>query len=350
MANGEYQWFGNEQVSCRLCFKDNYLSIFFADLNHAVMSGKTEEIGIIFSGYIKPMLSVNNFKEIEIVIPNNKLQDIINCKVIPGFELELRIDQNITSLYFVEPSIDKDFMIFGHRGGAPMGVSFPAPENSLEIIGLAALYGANGVEIDIRLTKDEVPVLFHDENITPRTVEGKIIMGKISDFHLEHLNFYCRLYNGEKIPTLGIALDYILYNTSLKYVWLDCKSSKIDGIMKLQKEYNDKAREMNRDLIIYIGLPDEAVWDSYMQSKLRLDCPSICELSPERTIEAKSKIWSQRWTQGILTDKIDLLNSYGIKTVFWPVNDKEVLFVILNTKVNGVITDYPQYIYKLINE
>jgi glycerophosphoryl diester phosphodiesterase len=55
-------------------------------------------------------------------------------------------------------------MILAHRGD-----SFRAPENTLEAAKLGFEAGADGWELDVRLTKDGVPVLLHDESLLRTT-------------------------------------------------------------------------------------------------------------------------------------------------------------------------------------
>lgn len=350
-ANGIYKLEGYEEKTYILNFAQNYLSIHSSDLRHSILKAARTQEGIIFKGYSKPMLSATEFVKTEIYITEEQLNKIISNNIGESLKFDCQFGRKKSELILEKEFLEKEFIIFGHRGGGIAGYSIPAPENSLEIIALSNLYGANGVEIDIRVTKDNIPILFHDETITPRTVESQIVMGKVNDFYFSHIEYYCRLYNGEKIPSLEKALDYILNNTSLKYVWLDCKTKELENIMLIQKTYNLKAKSLNRDLIIFIGLPDDEIFQSYMNSPLKADCPSICELSPEKAIESNSKIWSQRWTQGINNEKIDMLLQKGIITAYWPVNDQEVLNTIIrNTNTKAVITDYPQFIYYLLNE
>ena len=58
-------------------------------------------------------------------------------------------------------------VIFGHHG-IQTNASPPFQENSLEAFRQAEDYGAIGLEVDIRLTKDNVPVLYHDTDINIR--------------------------------------------------------------------------------------------------------------------------------------------------------------------------------------
>lgn len=55
-------------------------------------------------------------------------------------------------------SVTADFMIVAHRGATGKG----APENTVEAFKRALDLGADGIEFDLRLTRDHVPVVFHD--------------------------------------------------------------------------------------------------------------------------------------------------------------------------------------------
>ena len=87
---------------------------------------------------------------------------------------------------------------------AHRGLCTEAPENTLSAFRLAAERGFNYVECDVRLTRDGVPVLIHDETVD-RTSNGT---GNVSDMtygELSQLDFGSWLsadFAGEKIPTL----------------------------------------------------------------------------------------------------------------------------------------------------
>src|SRR5699024_886379 len=68
--------------------------------------------------------------------------------------------------------------IFAHRGG--MGL---APEHTRIAFDKASEFDVEGFEIDIRLTKDEEIVVFHDAYVD-RTSNGA---GKVSNLTLDHL-------------------------------------------------------------------------------------------------------------------------------------------------------------------
>lgn len=97
--------------------------------------------------------------------------------------------------------------IIGHRGCAGY-----APENTLEGIHTAADMGVEWVELDVKLTKDQVPIIFHDDTLE-RTTNGS---GKVADFTLDDLrqleagSWFGESFSGLKIPTLEEALEVLI--------------------------------------------------------------------------------------------------------------------------------------------
>lgn len=80
--------------------------------------------------------------------------------------------------------------VIAHRGGAAL-----APENTLAAIHTGLEAGADGVEIDVRLTRDGVAVLLHDPDVA-RTTSGTGRVGDLSSEDVRALG----------IPTLEDAL------------------------------------------------------------------------------------------------------------------------------------------------
>ena len=108
--------------------------------------------------------------------------------------------------------------IFAHRGASGY-----APENTLEAFALAIKQGADGIELDVQLTRDRIPVVIHDETIDRVTSKT----GYVKDYTLKELKELTVLeskfpaYTTSKIPTLEEVLDAvkasgILVNIELK--------------------------------------------------------------------------------------------------------------------------------------
>lgn len=92
--------------------------------------------------------------------------------------------------------------IIGHRGA--MG---HAPENTLASIRRAALFGLRWVEFDVALTRDNEPVLLHDETVN-RTTDGKGRLAAMTLAELQTLDagsWKSEEFAGERVPTLTEA-------------------------------------------------------------------------------------------------------------------------------------------------
>ena len=86
--------------------------------------------------------------------------------------------------------------IIAHRGA-----SADAPENTLAAFQLALDQGADGIELDVMLSKDRELVVIHDDMVD-RTTDGS---GRVQDLTLAELQAL-DAGNGEKIPTLDEVL------------------------------------------------------------------------------------------------------------------------------------------------
>lgn len=85
--------------------------------------------------------------------------------------------------------------IIAHRCGGAL-----APENTLAGLRAAAQRGIAGVEFDVMLSRDGVPLLMHDETLE-RTSDGR---GRVADHDLAQLKLV-EIVPGERIPTLAEA-------------------------------------------------------------------------------------------------------------------------------------------------
>lgn len=79
-----------------------------------------------------------------------------------------------------------------------------APENSLRAFRLAVDQNY-GIELDVQLTKDGVPVILHDYTLMRACGRE----GKVSDLTLQELKAYSLFDSEERIPTLQEALELI---------------------------------------------------------------------------------------------------------------------------------------------
>ena len=92
---------------------------------------------------------------------------------------------------------------------AHRGASGYAPENTLAAFDKAVEMQADYIEIDVQLSKDDLPVVIHDDTLD-RTTNGT---GNISAYTLQELksldagSWFDKKYAGEKIPSLNEVLE-----------------------------------------------------------------------------------------------------------------------------------------------
>ncbi|MFC2948242.1 glycerophosphodiester phosphodiesterase [Virgibacillus sediminis] len=113
--------------------------------------------------------------------------------------------------------------IFAHRGAS--GYS---PENTMPAFQLAYEMGTDGIETDVQLTKDGIPVLIHDEQVK-RTTNGR---GYIKDLTFEEVkrldagSWFSSRFTGASIPSLEEFLEWI--EDKPLYLNIELKNNKIE--------------------------------------------------------------------------------------------------------------------------
>jgi len=94
--------------------------------------------------------------------------------------------------------------LWAHRGA-----SSHAPENTLAAFLAAAACGADGLELDVHLSRDGIPVVIHDETLD-RTTDG-YGPAALQDLQLirqlDAGSWFAPEYAGERVPTLESVLN-----------------------------------------------------------------------------------------------------------------------------------------------
>ena len=124
-------------------------------------------------------------------------------------------------------------LIIGHRGA-----SADAPENTLAAFALAVEQGADGVELDVRLTADQEIVVIHDPTVD-RTTTGSGSIDRLTARDLQSFD----AGQGQSIPTLDEVFETfgptLLYNIEIKDLgWRDrsLESAVADRVQAYQLE------------------------------------------------------------------------------------------------------------------
>jgi glycerophosphoryl diester phosphodiesterase len=99
----------------------------------------------------------------------------------------------------------KRFFVWAHRGASAL-----APENTLAAFRAAEAGGADGLELDVQLSRDGVPVVLHDATVD-RTSDGRGAVAELTLTELRRLDvgtWFAPAFAGERLPTLEEVLAW----------------------------------------------------------------------------------------------------------------------------------------------
>ena len=133
---------------------------------------------------------------------------------------------------------DSNFpLIIGHRGASAV-----APENTLAAFERALADGADGIEFDVRLARDGVPVVIHDATLRrTAAIDAPIASLSSSDlsavdvgswFNRRHPARAVDAYARETVPTLARVFETVAPRCRLLYVELKCEAEEITTLVE----------------------------------------------------------------------------------------------------------------------
>lgn len=228
--------------------------------------------------------------------------------------------------------------IWAHRGASGY-----CPENTMPAFEKAVEMGADGIELDIQLTKDDQIVVLHDEWID-RTSDGK---GWLKDYTLEEL----RQYNfnqthpslgRQQIPTMREVFEQIrptnlVINIELKtgIVFYDRLEEKI---LALTKEMGMEDRviysSFNHDTIRKLRALDKKAQTGFLYADGTMDMP---EYAKRYGVNALHPALYNLQYPGFM----EQCRRNGLKVHVWTVNETEHMEQCLRYGVDAIITNYP---------
>jgi glycerophosphoryl diester phosphodiesterase len=239
----------------------------------------------------------------------------------------------------------------GHRGA-----SAAAPANTLAAFEQAAAMGADGVELDVHLSADGVPVVIHDFAVDA-TTDGS---GQVADLPLVALKeldagaWFDSTFSGERIPTLDEAFETVgqrlLINVELKVhgqpgaalVEAVAARVKCHGLSDriLISSFNPLALQQMRSLSpsLPLGFLTSPLPDSWL-ARLRL------RLMHDLRAEAVHPHWCL-----VRPAAIRRIHGRGQRIVVWTVDDVDRMRQLVAWGVDGIITNQPDRLRKVLEE
>lgn len=219
-----------------------------------------------------------------------------------------------------------------------------APENTLLGVRRALELGADGVEIDVQLSADGVPVLLHDQ-LLERTTNGA---GPVGEATLEQLRAL-DAGQGEHVPTLAETLAAVVQRALL--------------VVELKTAPGDDAAALAEATLREIASADALHWcwlwsfDSAAVAALSESAPRIagpgariahlCMLpGPEiyqRCAELGLQGVSMHYT-ACTPEQVAACRAHGLASFVWTANEPAEIARLAALGVTGIVGDYPERI------
>lgn len=236
-------------------------------------------------------------------------------------------------------------LVFAHRG-----YKAKYPENSMLAFEKAAEVGADGIEIDVHLSKDKVPVVIHDETLD-RTTYKK---GYVKDYTLQELktahesnSFFKK--DLEPIPTFEEVLK-----------WIEPTNLLLNIEIKNDKIKYENIEQIIINLVRKYKMEERVILSSFNHCSL-----VICkEIAPEidtailyvenmfqpwkyaKLIGASAIHPDYKVSSGALIDESQK-NDIAVRP--WTVNAPQTMGKFFKEDCAGIITDDPELAVRIRN-
>lgn len=230
--------------------------------------------------------------------------------------------------------------VWAHRGASGY-----APENTMEAFKMAIEMGADGIELDIQMSKDGKLVVIHDEYIN-RVSNG---VGAVKEYTLEQLKAFNynqphQEFEYVTIPTLDEVYELVKDTTLIVNVELKNSIFNYEGMeekaLSLAAEYKLENRIIYSSFNHYSMLELKKLNDDAKTGFLYQD--GILNL-PQYAVDAGMDALHPPF-YNLEHPDINLIREckkLGIKLHVWTVNSKKDLERMYQLGIDAIITDYP---------
>ncbi|MBW6474057.1 MAG: glycerophosphodiester phosphodiesterase [Anaerolineaceae bacterium] len=235
---------------------------------------------------------------------------------------------------------------------AHRGFSGQYPENTLLAFQKALEAGVDGIEFDVHLTSDGVPVIHHDENLA-RTTDGRGLIGDYTFDELRQLNSAIKFdgqFEVQRIPSLREYLEMV-------------KGTKVISNIELKTGIIHYPEIEKRVLAIMdeFNCRENVIVSSFNHYSIKI----FKKLAPDVQIGVLEESWlidpggyakslAAEWYHPefhALTDEtLQNLRSHQIKINTWTINEETDMRKTVAMKLDGVITNHPDIFARILQE
>ena len=221
--------------------------------------------------------------------------------------------------------------VYAHRGA-----SAEASENTLRAFALALDLGADGIELDVRLSADGVPVVLHDEGLD-RTTTGAGAVREHTVAALRHLD----AGSGQTVPTLAEVIELVSERALLD---VEIKSSDAGPATFAALSGIDFDSWANSSF-------DWNVLRSLRTMSQRVELWPLTHEVTADALQFSQEIGAPMlavYHLGINAQVVERARERGIELMGWTVNDRVRAHELAQLGVNAVCTDDPRSIRSIV--
>ncbi len=235
--------------------------------------------------------------------------------------------------------------IIAHRGASAY-----APENTMASFRRAVEMGVSFIETDLQLTRDARLVAIHDATVD-RTTNGQGLVKEHSLSELRTLDagsWFDSRFAGEKIPTLEEIVAFARETDVVFY--LEVKTAENWGVEHALVGALRQIQEVARAAILSFDLGALA---NIRKREPTLISGFLFDRPRENAIADANRVGARQIAphHKILTrEMVDSAHRSYIQVVTWTVNEPDEMRAALSTGVNGLMTDYPDRLKKVLEE
>jgi glycerophosphoryl diester phosphodiesterase len=235
-------------------------------------------------------------------------------------------------------------IVFSHRGASHL-----YPENTLPAFREAIRLGADGLELDVQLTKDYVPIVFHDEYLH-RTTNGKGLVRNHTLKEIKRLSaggWFHPQFHAVKVPTLFEVLKRakpysLLLNIEMKNLIFQNEHLEQEIIRRVQH------LKMTDRVILSSFNTDSIERVKQLDPRIKTGLLYFGKLAkPWKMAESLGADYLQPPILTLSEELVEQSNRLGIKVCPYHVNKWTEIQLALKCKVNALVTMYPERVKNL---
>ncbi|HET9466992.1 MAG TPA: glycerophosphodiester phosphodiesterase family protein [Vicinamibacterales bacterium] len=241
-------------------------------------------------------------------------------------------------------------LVFAHRGGSKIGLPAGAhsakagPENTLAAFDRGLSVGADGLELDVHLSRDKTVVVHHDARLD-RTTRAKGLLNERTAEELAALDVPALRDVLARYPDIGIIIE-------LKERGAELATAVVEEVRRA----NAISRVCLGSFSVSALRAARAAAPGIMTSGARFEVRmalyrSWCGLSPGRVPYQAFQVPETSGRTRVVSPRfVELAHKSGIAVQVWTVDEPEDIRRLLSWGVDGIISDRPDVAAEVVKD